>query len=388
MSQNAINDYWNSLTARYQAGPLPDFFSWWKGELSALIPASLRQRMIPPKPVVWLRPDAELQRLEIWPDARADEPRDYYGADEDAGILRNRWHELINDFPDGQPEIRLCLPAQDVLYLPVELPLAVESNLGESLQYQLDQLTPFRPDQVYYDYSIAERNAEHGRLKVDLRMALRPRVDQLLERLASIGIRPHAVDCAISEDQPAGTGKFNLLPAAQRPRHVYRRARINWLLAGALVLVLAVVMVESLALHKRTVTRLQAQVADLRQQADEVVQLQQELEDALLAANFLAERRRRQPVSLDVINELSSILPSSMWLRQMRMQGDKLTMSGLANESQELIDVISESGLLADAEFSGAIRIDPASGRETFNATARIKTREDNSHAAAARSGE
>src|SRR5690625_5237725 len=218
MSRNAINDYWNSLTARYQAGPLPDFFAWWKGELSALIPSSLRQRMIPPKPVVWLRPDAELQRLEIWPDARADEPRDYYGADEDAGILRNRWHELINDFPDGQPEIRLCLPAHDVLYLPVELPLAVESNLGESLQYQLDQLTPFRPDQVYYDYSIAERNAEHGRLKVDLRMALRPRVDQLLERLASIGIRPHAVDCAISEDQPAGTGKLNLLPAAQRPR--------------------------------------------------------------------------------------------------------------------------------------------------------------------------
>lgn len=374
MNQSAVNEYWGSVVARYRAGPLPGFLGWWRGELADLIPQSFRRRMIPPRPVLWLLPESEGRSLSVWAGGDASEQRDTFGAGEDAGLLRDRWQSLVESFDDGQPEVRLCLPAEDVLQCPVELPLAVEANLAESLRYQLDQVTPFSADQVYFDYRVVERDAEHGRLKVDLRLATRARVDALRERLAAIGIRPHAIDCLGAEGaSPAGAG-FNMLPLEQRPRHVYRRARINWLLAGGLVLVLALVMVESLYLHQKAVDRLDSEVASLRSEADEVLGLQQQLEDALAAANFLAERRRRQPVAVRVIDEVTRILPRDMWLQQLRMQGNELMVQGLAEQSQRLIEIFNDSDLLSNAEFRGSVAIDPASGRERFNAQARIET--------------
>jgi general secretion pathway protein L len=387
MNQNAVNEYWGSLVARYRAGPLPGFLKWWRAELAGMFPRSLRARMIPPRPVLWLVPEAEGRKLNVWIGGGEPECRDTFGASEDAGLLRDRWQELVSSFEDGRPEIRLCLPSEDTLRCPVELPLAVESNLSESLRYQLDQVTPFSADQVYFDYAIVERDAEHGRLKVDLRLALRDRVAALRERLAAIGIRPHAIDCLGGEDEHPRYEGFNMLPLAERPRHVYRRARINWLLTGGLVLVLAVVMGVSLFLHRQTVERLEGEVETLRQEADQVLALQTELQDALAAANFLAERRRRQPVSVEVLDEITRILPNDFWLMQLQMRGNELNLQGLADQSQRLIELINDSALLDEAEFRGQVSVDPASGRERFNARARIETT-GGERAAAAGSGE
>lgn len=387
MNQGSINEYWGSIVARYRAGPLPGFLKWWGGELAGLFPQRLRERMIPPRPELWLVPEAESRELTVWAGGASPERCDTFGANEDAGLLRDRWLERVNGFEDGQPEIRLCLPADDILRCPVELPLAVESNLAESLRYQLDQVTPFSANQVYFDYDILERDAERGRLKIDLRLTLRSRVDTLRERLTAIGIRPHAIDCLGGEGEHLQCEGFNMLPLEQRPRHVYRRARINWLLVGGLVLVLAVVMAESLFLHQRSADRLETEVETLRNEADEVLALQRELQDALAAANFLAERRRRQPVSVAVLDEITRILPNDIWLTQMQMRGNELMLQGLADQSQRLIELINESELLAEAEFRGSVSIDSRSGRERFNAQARIETA-GGERAAAAESGE
>ena len=387
MNQSAINEYWGSVVARYRAGPLPGFLRWWRGELAALIPQGLRRRMVPPRPVLWLVPSGDSREISVWTGGAAPEHRDTFGSGEDAGLLRDRWQALVESFDDGQPEVRLCLPEQDVLHCNVELPLAVEPNLADSLRYQLDQVTPFSADQVYFDHEVVERDAEHGRLEVDLCLVLRTRVDALRERLAAAGIRPHAVDClAGTHDAPESAG-FNMLPLEQRPRYVYRRARINWLMAAGLVAVLAVVMAESLYLHGQTVERLESEVNELRRDADEVMALQRELEDALAAANFLAERRRRQPVAIRVIDEVTRILPNDMWVSQFRMQGNELMLQGQADQAQRLIEIINDSGLLGDAEFQGPVSIDPGSGRERFRARASIETT-GGERAAAAESGE
>lgn len=373
MSQSAINNYWADTVARYRASPLPGFLRWWGGELSSLIPESVRQRMVQPRPVLWLVPDMDNGNLTVWAGRDEPEQLDVFAASEDADLLHDRWVTLVRNFEDGNPEIRLCLPDSEVLQCPVELPLAVESNLDQALRYQLDQLTPFQADQVYYDHDVIARDSEHGRLNLELRLVPTIRIEGLRERLAAIGIRPHAIDLTRGGEKPSSQG-FNLLPEDERPTYVYARARMNWMLAGGAALLLALVMAQSLYLRGQTVDRLQVEVDNLRTESEAVMSLQQQLEDSLAAANFLAERRRRQPVTIQVLDEVTRVLPDDIWLQRMQVSGDELTMQGLADGSQRLIELINDSELLTDAEFRGSVNIDPASGRERFNALARVRT--------------
>ena len=382
MILNSANEYLSGLAARYRTSPLPGFLAWWRGELAGLIPVSIRSRMVPPRPAVWLVPD-QAGNIDVW--RGGDKPRRLarFEADQSVAGLRGRWLEILGGFDDGRPEIRLCVPADEMLQREVELPLAVESNLATALGYQIDQLTPFRPGQILYDYQVIERDAQHGRLKLDLRLTPISHLEQVRERLAGIGIRPHAIDALGEGTEPRNEG-FNLLPENQRPNYVYGRARLNWILAGVVVVVLALVMAQSLYLRERTVDQLQQEVANLRAEADLVMSLQRQLEDSLTAANFLADRRRRQPIIIQVLDEISRILPDDIWLQQVQVQGDEILMMGLADGSQRLIELLNDSPMLDDAEFRGAINVDPATGQERFNVRATI-TRQEMQYAATAR---
>lgn len=387
MILNAVNQYWASLAARYRTSPLPGFLSWWGRELGGMVPSSLSERMVPPRPALWLVAEADSASFDVWKGGDQPEHLDRFDDDADVQLLRDRWFELLAVFEDGQPEVRLCLPGESVLDCPVELPLAVESNLAAAIGYQLDQLTPFKASQVLYDHRVTGRDAQHARIELELRLAPLHRIEAIRERLTRIGIRPHVIDTLKMNGELPECEGFNLLPEGERPTYVYARARLNWILAGVAALVLGVIMVQSLYLRGQTVERLQAEVAELRQEADAVMDLQRQLEDSLVAANFLADRRRRQPVIIQVLDEISRVLPNDMWVNQLQIRDDEVLMMGLADGSQRLIEIINDSPLLDDAEFRGSINVDPATGQERFNLRATI-TRRGTQHAVAAGPGE
>ena len=371
---NTILPQIESLLARYRSSPLAEFLQWWGRELYGLIPASLRRRLVPPQPELWLLADAEDLSLQVWRGGREPEALDTFGGSEDPASIRQRWHRHMASFDDGPPEVALLLPADSVLDAPVELPLAVESNLGPAVTYQLDQLTPFRADQVWHDFQVVSREPDNGRIKLDLRLIPHARLDPLTKRLDEIGIRPHALDVAPSSQANGDPdrGGFNLLPAARRPAYVNRRVRLNWALGLAAGVLLTVVMALSLHLRTSGVEQLRAEVDALRAEADSVTALQRELDDALDAANFLAEHRAEQPVVMHVLDELTRVLPNDLWLTQVRIDGRELTIQGSGSGSDRLVELIDGSSKFSDTEIRGSVTIDPNTGQERFNANATI----------------
>ena len=329
--------------------------------------------MVAPRPQLWLLAETEDVGLSVWRGGAQAEAIDTLGAVEDLAALRQRWQTHLRQFRDGPPEVSLLLPPDLVLDAPVELPLAVESNLAQAVRYQLDQLTPFRADQVWHDFRVLGREAEAGRLRLDLRLVPKVRLEALFERLDAIGIRPHSVDVASGSSQAAlQASGFNLLPAERRRSYVYRRARLNWGLGLGVVAMLAVVMGLSLQVRGAGLEQLRAEVNTLRAEAEQVLALQRELEDALDAANFLAEHRREQPLVMDVLDELTRVLPNDMWLQQVQVRERELSLTGSGNGSQRLIELINGSSLFSETAFRGSVNIDPNTGQERFNATATI----------------
>jgi len=372
MIQQTVDKMLQPLRLRYRASPLPAFFAWWGGELSRLVPEAWWRRLMPPKPQLWIVPAATGGGdLRIW---RADDqlrPLDVFGAGEDARLLATRWRDLLAEFNDGRPEVRLCLNANDYLGIPVQLPAAVQDNLRAALGFQIDQLSPFRPEQVYFDQQVVNQDAARGRIDVELRLARREDIDALLARMREIGIAVHVVDTLGQEDPPANEG-YNLLPEDRRPHYSHARARFNLMLALVLIVLLGLVMGETLVMRERTATQLAEEASRLREQAMAVAALEQELGDTLQAANFLAEKRSQEAPAIVVLDEITRVLPDDMWLQQFQLQGRELRIQGMAEGSQRVVGLLNASPLLESPEITGNISIDPMTGKERFRTQARI----------------
>lgn len=375
--QQAAENFRERVRLRYQATPIPAFLAWWGRELGTLVPERFSRRLMPPKPQLWIVPaESGGGDLRIW---RADaEPRvlDVFGAGEDAQMLRGRWRDILAEFRDGQPEVRLCLHENQVLALPVEMPAAVESNLDQALRYQLDQLSPFRADQVVLDHRIEHHDTERDRIDVTLRIVPNEDLEPLLERTRAFGAVVHAVDTLGDTDPPQPEG-FNLLPESRRPHYVHARARFNLLLGAGLAAVLGVVMVQTVILRENTVEQLRSEADRLRVEARRVMQLQQAFEETLLAANFLSKKRAAQPAVIELLDELTAILPDDIWLQQFQLQGTDLRIQGQADGSQRVIGLLDKSELFASPEITGNISIDPRSGQERFRSQVTVVTATD-----------
>jgi general secretion pathway protein L len=155
---------------------------------------------------------------------------------------------------------------------------------------------------------------------------------------------------------------------------VHARARFNALLALGLVAVLGLVMAQTLVLRERSVGELRGAADALRGEAREVIDLQQELEESLAAANYLAEKRAAQPPVIELIDEVTRVLPDDIWLQQFQLMGSELRIQGMADGSQRIIGLLDESPLFASPEITGSISIDPRTGQERFRSQVQVIT--------------
>jgi len=77
---------------------------------------------------------------------------------------------------------------------------------------------------------------------------------------------------------------------------------------------------------------------------------------------------------IELMDELTRILPNDIWLQQFQLQGSDLRIQGQADGSQRVIGLLNESSLFTSPEITGAISIDPRSGQERFRSQVRVVT--------------
>jgi len=90
------------------------------------------------------------------------------------------------------PQVMLCIPKAWTIIRTTELPAAAMENLSDVVAYELDRITPLRPDDAYYDYRILK--AEGGRLQVAVAAARRETIDPYIKALAEKGLPVTKID--------------------------------------------------------------------------------------------------------------------------------------------------------------------------------------------------
>jgi len=359
------------LKARYQGSGLQRFLRWWGAELRELAP----ERWIG-----WL--DMRSERLLV--DAGEREWTLYRAGGENPGMLermplseeaelsRRRLPALMAGFEEARPATVLCLPADSGLVTRLSLPAAAEENLSQVLKYEMDRQTPFKADKVYFDFDIVNRDARARTITLDLVVIPRDIMDRTLEKASARGLVVDAVDLARRPGEPPEIRGVNLLPRERRTRRGRTRLKLNAALGAGAVLLLALVMWQSLAVKEARIQALETRVTDARKEAMEVAQLRRQLEDAVKSANFLVRKKESHPVLLNVLREVTHLLPDDTWLVRLQLNDGKVQLYGESSAASRLIGMLDDSPMLTQVSFISPVTTNTQTDNERFNLQAQV----------------
>ena len=97
------------------------------------------------------------------------------------GRLRERIRQSVRSYGTLKDRIVLGVPRDEAVVRWLELPLEVEENLDQMVQFQVERLEPTEENGSYYEYQVLEKDEATGKLLIQITMLPRATLDRYLE---------------------------------------------------------------------------------------------------------------------------------------------------------------------------------------------------------------
>ncbi len=356
------------LRTRYARTPLPRFFAWWGRELAGLLPQRWHAMLAERSDALLVENrDAELVFWRQSGDISAELGR--IATSEPADEQKTAYIRLRAQIDDANLRQFYCIRSERTLQRSISLPAAAEDNLRQVLVFEMDRQTPFKADQVYFDYRVANRTAADRNLQVELTVVPRSQLDTELAALAASGVQLDGVDCWRSGPGSVRSG-LNLLTPERRLRRKNLRLRLILALGAAAVVLLITAMLQSLANRESALAAMTVEVEKAQNEAKQVAASRKTLEDTIASANFLTRKKREMPLMVDLLNDLTARLPDDTYLERLNVDDkNKIELQGLSSDASRLIGPLNKSDVVANPSVQGTIQPDPRTKKDRFNIT-------------------
>jgi hypothetical protein len=150
-------------------GPLEmqikQFWDWWTGELLSMVPENIRKILGAGTEYLILTLDDHGVGVVHYKDG-VENPLVHFLPNETGDEPKSRF---LNDNPQLQDlKIALRLTPTQGLRKQIKLPMAAVENLGQVVSFEMDRLTPFKSDQVYFSTFIVNRFKATRQILVEL----------------------------------------------------------------------------------------------------------------------------------------------------------------------------------------------------------------------------
>jgi general secretion pathway protein L len=300
----------------------------------------------------------------------------------DAATVAAGGRAMIDRIRTGatMPRVTLAVPGRQTLRKTLKLPAALEENLKQALAYDLDRHTPFKADELYFDAAVTGRDAARGEIRVDLAAARRNVVDQALQHTTAWGAETVAV--VPDPASIASASRLNMIPEALRPARAGWRRWQLWVPIALLAVGAAAAIAVPLWQKREYAIALNKEADAARAQAAVSEGLRAELTRLSGDYNFALERKFAFPAAVQVLDEITKLLPDDTWLTQMELKTlsrakeapqRELLLRGESANAGRLITLFEESKVFTQAApRSPTTKIQPGPG-EIFDLVAQLK---------------
>lgn len=345
-----------------------EFLGWWQGQLGSMLPEAWqdRRRRFGRMPVaaLMLAPgDTPLILAITWPAGRNQPERQQI-----VSLGAAPRAQLLQVFGPGRTTIRLRLPPGVLLQRDVVLPIAAERALDRVVHLELDRLTPFRAEEVFWSCRMTRRDPVQGRLHMRLTLAPRDTLAPLLDTLASAGIVPALLEAAPAPGALDSAWRRIEMNAAE-PSVRKPLLRAGMAACAGLAAAIAVVpfVRQSLALGA-IATRIDAVAPD----AAEASALRQRLAAAAAGGDVMERQRQRLGDALQALAAVTDALPDDTWLTDLTLNQRRLTLAGRSATAVRLIARLSAQPALRNAAFNAPVTHSEARSGDLFSISAEL----------------
>jgi general secretion pathway protein L len=347
-------------------GRLRSFWRWWYGELFELLPENMQKAISQRQQKLYVEVDDDKLLMSLGNRVAQREvlrlPVDTPDAEE-------------ADIPREVQQTILLLPDDQVLTKRISLPAAAEENLREVLGFEMDLHTPFEASEVYYDYTVVGRDSTRQKLTVDLVYAPRDAVETLVQGATSLSLKTDVVTCRRRDNN--NLQPVNLLPQEMRRTKRLDVKNLNLALTALLAVLLVTAITIPIVQKNRAITEVEAQVQAAAAEAREGAALRRDLEKMAAASQFLVEKKASDVMIVELVDEVSRILPDHTWIARLDLSGTELQIQGQSSASSSLISIVESSPWFENARFSSPVVQITGTDNDRFHITATVARKRD-----------
>lgn len=329
---------------------LNDLPNWWIRQMLDLIPPAIRNRTDG-------APDACVVSMDGHPQAAPPTIRlstrragtesvlghfvlDAAGTDQARSILR----KLDRRYP-----IAVQVPGDVLLERTVALPLAAEADLASVLRYEMDSITPFAAEELFWVASVIRRDRDRRRLHVRLSFVPKAAVPSLTAAIEAFGIAASWLEAAT----PSGAARiipFGHMAASRQRRQ--RNLRVG--LAGIAVLAAAAIVLPC-ALQSIARADVESRISALEPNVRLAEMLRARIARASSAATLVAAEHGRVGDPLAVLSAVTAALPDDTFLTGLTIRAGRLEITGESRAAARLIGVLAASPVIKDPAFVASV---------------------------------
>ena len=334
---------------------------WWVSEIQGLIPTRVVSLFSNPPAQLYLAPseaqiaatfltesgDIRLPSLSMAPSSTQ--------AEDFKGILQEKI---------GRASLQTIIDfdKKDLLVLYADYPITDGKTLHKVLLNDFNRITPFKTDDVYWEWGIHKQYPDRNRLVVKVALVKRTTADRLLSFANDYGLFP--VGARLREEGRTSEPFLQLLPR----HHAFRgqQSGKSKLLMSAAVILLLFILGSAYAYgtHRQAI-QLRAIISEIRPRVEKI-EADKERLDALSAIAQELKKREEIPTVLMVLNETTRLIPDDAWLFDFQINSGKVKIAGFSPDPSKLIGVISSSPLFADAKFLAPVTTSPNGAGQRF----------------------
>jgi general secretion pathway protein L len=266
-------------------------------------------------------------------------------------------------------DVVVNIPADSVLRRRVVLPIEAAENLREVLAFEMDRHTPFKADEVAYDYRLIDTDVSDRKLTVDLVVVPTVIIDRAAAIAGSFGLAARRI--GIVDDELHHYKPFNFRPYVATEWLPMQRPLVVALATTAVILAFIAWYLPLYFDHQASAAY-EARLEATRAEALQAEDVKKRLAAAMDLNQRLVDWRAATPTAIGLLADITGRLPDGTWLTELQLQNGELALTGYSPSAAELISKLEISPLLSDVRFGSPVTPDAQVGSERFHILAHV----------------